>query len=399
MKNTAQKKTLSLLALVFTLAAIGVYLFLYKHHINLKLGLGASSSICNVSEKLNCDTAASSRYSELFGTPIALLGAFTSGLLLIFLLLTRYELTENSERTERFTFYISSFILAVSLVMGGISFFILKSACPFCVAAYTLALVTWILLWIAFRPDLSRFGDDLRDVVTTEKWVLGTAVSAPVLALIVNGMVLDSYGYERIRQETESSLAAWQNSPAQNLDPQQGLQFQVGQGEAQVTLVEFADFLCGHCKAAYPALHAFAKSHPDVKLVFKNFPLDGACNAAVTHQGDGKRCELSYAAYCAEKVGKKGWDTHHYIFDHQEELYTQPMPEVVAEICKQTGLDCEQLKSCMQSEDTHAAIKAMALEGEKAKIEGTPAIFMNGKSLPGGQFLPILENTYRTIKK
>ncbi|WP_413291426.1 DsbA family protein [Bdellovibrio sp. HCB337] len=399
MKNTAQKKTLVLLAIIFTVAAIGIHLYLNKHHIDLKLGTSTASSVCNVSEKLNCDTAASSPYAELFGIPMALLGAFFNGLILVFLILTRYNMTENSERTERYTFYFSSFVLLVSLVMGGISLLVLKSACPFCMATYGLSIVTWILLWMAFRPNLSYIGGDIQDMFTSEKWILGTLISVPILALLVNGMTLDSYGYQELKRTADSSFSAWQASPEQNFDLQNGLQYQSGQGEAKVTIVEFADFLCSHCKAAYPALHAFAKSHPDVKLIFKNFPLDGACNSAVTHRGDGKRCDLSYAVYCSEKVNQKGWAAHNYIFDNQEEFFSKPMDQILEGICKTTGADCAQVKTCMNSEETHEAVKKMAAEGEKAQIAGTPSVFLNGRNLPGGQFLPVLESVYRNIKK
>jgi protein-disulfide isomerase/uncharacterized membrane protein len=399
MKNTAQKKILALLALVFTLTAIGVHLYLNKHHIDLKLGVATANSICNINENLNCDAAASSRFSELFGIPMALLGAFTNGLLLIFILLGRYNLTSDNDRTERFAFYISSFIFLVSVIMGGISFFVIRVGCPFCIATYALSILTWIVLFIAYRPDLGRLPEDLRDLFTTEKWVLGLAIAVPVLALIVNNMTLDSYGYQEIKRVSENSLSTWQNAPLQNFDSENGLIFQNGSGEAKVTIVEFADFLCSHCKAAYPALHSFAKTHPDVKLIFKNFPLDGVCNTAVSHKGDGKRCELAYAALCAEKISKKGWDTHHYIFDNQESIFSKPMPEVTAEICKTTGVDCEQLKSCMNTEEIHEAVRKMASEGEKAQISGTPAIFLNNKNLPGGQLPPVLENTYREISK
>jgi len=399
MKNTAQKKILILLAMFFTLVAIGFHLYLNKHHIDLKLGIGSTTSVCNVSEKLNCDTAAASPYAELFGIPMALLGALTSGLLLVFLLISRYNLSADSDRTERITFYLASYILAVSVVMGGISLFILKSACPFCMGTYLMSLLTWIVLLVAFRPKINEFKSDIKDIFTTEKWVLWTALSVPILAALVNGMTLDSYGYHEIKKTADSSLSTWQAAPPQTFDHQLGLQFQKGQGEAKVTVVEFADYLCSHCKAAYPVLHNFAKSHPDVKFIFKNFPLDGVCNPTITHKGDGKRCELSYATYCSEKLSQKGWDAHHYIFDHQEEIFSKSTDLVVAEICKLTGADCAQLKTCMNSEETHVAIKTMAAEGDKAQISGTPAIFFNGKNLPAGQFLPVLENTYRNLNK
>lgn len=399
MKNTAQKKTLILLAMVFTLFAIGVHLYLNKHHIDLKLGVATTNSVCNVNEKLNCDTAASSPYSELFGIPMALLGAFTNGLLLVFLLLGRYNMTSDSDRTERYTFYLSTFIFVVSILMAGISAFVIHSGCPFCIATYALSILTWIVLFAAYRPDLGRLPDDMRDLFTSEKWILGFFIAIPVLALIVNNMTLDSYGYQEIKRVSQSSFSTWQAAPQQNFDLENGLRFQNGQDEAKIVIVEFADFLCSHCRTAYPALHNFTKTHPDVKLVFKNFPLDGVCNPAVTHKGDGKRCELSYAALCIEKLNKKGWDAHHYIFDNQESIFSRPTDQVIEDVCKTTGSDCAQVKACMNTEEIHEAVKKMAMEGEKAQISGTPAIFLNGKVLPGGQLPPVLESTYRAIQK
>lgn len=399
MKNTAQKKILILLALVLTLTAIGVHLYLNKHHVDLKLGIASVNSVCNVNEKLNCDAAASSPFAELFGIPMALLGAFTNGLLLIFVLLGRFNLTSDSDRTERYSFYLASFIFLVSVIMAGISLFIVKVGCPFCIATYVLSILTWIVLFIAYRPALSHLPDDVRDLFTTEKWILGLGVAIPVLALIVNNMTLDSYGYQEIKRVSESSLSTWQSSPEQNFDATNGLVYQNGSTEPKVTIVEFADFLCSHCKAAYPALHKFTQGHSDVKLVFKNFPLDGVCNPAVQHKGDGKRCELSYATLCIEKLSQKGWDAHHYIFDNQESIFSKPMDQVTEDICKATGSDCAQVKACMNTEEIHSAVSKMALEGAKAQISGTPAIFFNNKNLPGGQLPPVLESTYRAIVK
>ncbi|MGZ3748329.1 MAG: vitamin K epoxide reductase/DsbA family protein [Pseudobdellovibrionaceae bacterium] len=399
MKNTAQKKTLPLLALVFTLLTIGVHVYLNLHHINLKLGVSSANSICNVSETLNCDTAAASPYAELFGIPMALLGALTNSLLLIFLLLNRYNLTQNPERAERYSFYLSSFILCVSIFMASISLFVLKSACPFCLATYALSFLTWFTLLIAYRPNIKFFIDDLSDIFSTEKWILGCLIAIPLLGMVINNIILDSYGYEEIRRVSESSLSTWQSSPQQTFNLQTGLQFQNSQKEPKIVLVEFADFLCSHCKAAYPALHNFTKSHPDVKLIFKNFPLDGICNSAVPHKGDGKRCELSYAALCAEKLSQKGWAVHHYIFDNQESIFSKPMTEVLVDLCRESGTNCEQMKACMETEEIHEMVKKMASEGEKVQIGGTPSIFLNGKSLPGGQLPPVIESAYRNIIK
>jgi protein-disulfide isomerase/uncharacterized membrane protein len=399
MEKSSQKKSLFAVALICTIAIIGVFLYLNKHHVELKLGIGAGQSICNVSEKLNCDTAASSIYAEVFGIPIALLGAFTSGLMLVFMLLARFHMSTDTERTERYTFYISTFMVLVAVIMGSISLFILQSACPFCMASYALSLIIWLCLLGAYRPAVRHITTDLKDIFTTEKWVLGTLISVPVLSLLINNMTLDSYGYQEIKRMTQDSLNNWKSAPPQVFDFENGLQFQNGSGPAKVTVVEFADFLCPHCKAAYPSLHNFAKNHPDVKLVFKVFPLDGVCNSVIQHKGDGKRCELAYATFCSEKLAKKGWDAHNYFFDNQESLFAGDLQKSLLEFTKNAGVDYEQLQTCMNSEEVHEQVRKMTSEGEKAQISGTPSIFFNNKVLAGGQVPSVIENTYREFDK
>jgi protein-disulfide isomerase len=57
------------------------------------------------------------------------------------------------------------------------------------------------------------------------------------------------------------------------------------------------------------------------------------------------------------------------------------------------------VKQCIGSEDALNTLKRQAQEGIKAKISGTPSIFVNGKLLNGGQAIPILESVYRELKK
>lgn len=395
MKKTSRSPAFFVVAIVSVLIAIGLHLYLNKHHVDLKLGVSSETSMCNVSEKLNCDAAASSQYSEVFGIPIALLGVVANSFLLILLIIGRLRWTEDFEKTERYGFYFASFILAVSVVMGAISLFVIKVGCPFCIGTYVASIVTVIALWLALRPETHYLGDDIRDLFTTQKWVLGTLVALLALGFLVNNMILDSYGYQQIKQARDSSLNDWRSSPALSFDETAGLSFQNGSGTPKAVVVEFADFLCSHCRDAYQPMHAFTKNHPDVKLIYKPFPLDGVCNAAIHSKGDGKRCELAYAALCSEKLAKKGWDAHHYIFDNQEQIFSTPMNTVTENICKATGQDCEQLKACMNSEEVHEIVKRTAAEGEKAQIGGTPSVFFNNRSLPGGQLLPVLEHIYK----
>ncbi len=46
-----------------------------------------------------------------------------------------------------------------------------------------------------------------------------------------------------------------------------------GNPTGSVTVTEFFDYRCPYCKVAAPALPAFLKAHPSVRLVYKEFPI------------------------------------------------------------------------------------------------------------------------------
>lgn len=62
----------------------------------------------------------------------------------------------------------------------------------------------------------------------------------------------------------------------------------VGPKNAKVTVVQFFDYRCPHCKAeAAPAIQAMIKKHPDVKFVFKEFPIFGGPSVAAARTAIG----------------------------------------------------------------------------------------------------------------
>lgn len=386
---------LVLLATSFVTLLVHGYLSL--HGYNLKLGLEAGQSLCNVSTTFNCDSAAVSRYASVFGVPMALLGLITQLALLIFLFSSQWGLSRYSELLRRLTFWLAFFVAGISLVMASISIFVLGSYCPFCIVTYVLSFIS---LFAAFRYQIenpwSQISTDFSLLLTSVRWPVVILLAVPALGYVSNAIVLDSYGFGKMDLIIQDSLSQWEHSPTNDFKLDQGLVF--GNTNPKMRIVEFADFLCPHCRIAYSALHAFAQSHPDVQLIFKTFPLDAKCNKSLTHEGDGHRCKLSGSVFCAEKLFKKGWEFHNWIFDHQESLGTlDQFAKTLDEVSLLNKVSVETIKTCLNEDPTQEALLAMGLEGLKARVQGTPAIFVNGKALPRGQFLPVLEALYQKL--
>lgn len=400
-KTSRKPKNHLLLSLIATGLAIGVHAYLTQHYYELKFGAVAGQSLCNVNELLNCDAVSVSRFASLFGIPLAMWGLMTNAVLFYFIGVSHLNLVEDKDKTLRYTLMLSGITALASIVMGAISLTLMSNICIFCIAAY---LLSFIGFWGIFKstPDITSQNllADLKDVVTSERWVAGFLVAIPAFTFLGNAMYSHSKGYGEIEKMTQEKVAYWQVAPVQNFDLSLGLTApEQPRDNVKMTIVEFADFRCPHCKYAAPTLHAFLKNHPDVQLIFKPFPLDGTCNEAIKGGGDGISCGLASAVMCSEKIAKKGWAAHDYIFENQSEItQAHSLEKNIEGLASHLGLNKDQINSCIKDPSTLELIRKMAKEGEIAQIQGTPSVFVNGKLLGAGQLLPVLESVYRSLQ-
>lgn len=146
-----------------------------------------------------------------------------------------------------------------------------------------------------------------------------------------------------------------------------------GNPNAPVTIIEFADFQCPHCGEQAPHLDKFVEAHKqDVRFVFKFYVL-------------GKFPNSENAARAAIAAGKQGkfWEMHRMIFANQQRLDQQGLDS----IAKELGLDVSRLHADMQLPETQERINKDHKLGEDLKIQGTPSIYINGRSYDGHQEL------------
>jgi protein-disulfide isomerase len=150
----------------------------------------------------------------------------------------------------------------------------------------------------------------------------------------------------------------------------------VGPADAHVTVVIFSDFQCPHCRELASILATVIPEYPQVRFVFKDFPLTQihpwAESAAI-----GARC-----AYMQSPKAFAPVDTQ--IFAEQDILSAENIWEKLIYYATQAGLDPEAFKTCMSSPEAKAAVDASHQEGEALSITSTPTVFVNGHPLIGG---------------
>jgi protein-disulfide isomerase len=139
----------------------------------------------------------------------------------------------------------------------------------------------------------------------------------------------------------------------------------LGNEKAKIIITEFAEFKCTHCVAFSPVLKKLiADSNGKVRLFFKHFPLKN-------HPGT---FFSSRAAQAAHRQGKF-WEMYDLLY---QDFSKQDMEDVL-EYARALGMDVERFKKDLEDPRIEELIERDKMEGVRAKVTGTPTLFLNGK--------------------
>jgi protein-disulfide isomerase len=139
----------------------------------------------------------------------------------------------------------------------------------------------------------------------------------------------------------------------------------LGPAQAPVTLVEYGDFECPHCLAAYPVIRGLLKSLDGrVRFVFRHYPI------TVSHDHAQKAAE---AAEAAAEQGKF-WEMHDLLFRHQDALDTESLVGYAREL----GLDVERFRRELAGGVYADRVYEDLVSGQNSEVHWTPTFFLNG---------------------
>lgn len=181
------------------------------------------------------------------------------------------------------------------------------------------------------------------------------------------------------------------NAPSSNSSSGGLTQHVEGKGASGVKLVEYGDYECPYCGAAYPVIKQVVSDLGNqIYFQFRNFPL------TQIHQN------AFAGARAAEAAGlqKKFWQMHDTLYENQDPsgktgwvASSDPLNQYFVDFAKQVGLDVNLFKSDYQSSKVNDMINADLSEGNKLNIQGTPAFFLDGKqvTLPYSQGVSAVE--------
>jgi len=138
-----------------------------------------------------------------------------------------------------------------------------------------------------------------------------------------------------------------------------------GTADAAVTLVEYGDYECPYCGAAYPIIKEVqSRMGARLRFVFRNFPI------TTSHP------HAEQAAEAAEAAASQGrfWEMHDLLYENQKRLRDEDLHGYA----EQLGLDVERFDQDL-AEHAHAPrVREDFMSGVRSGVNGTPTFYING---------------------
>ena len=144
-----------------------------------------------------------------------------------------------------------------------------------------------------------------------------------------------------------------------------------GPDKPAVTMVEFSDLQCPHCKDAQPVLEKLAADFPNMRIIFQQYPL------ANSHPWAMKAAQ--YADCAGRQSNDAGWKFIAAVYENQSSIALAIADDKLKELATASGLDGEKLSACVTAPDTEIRVKKSMQLGDSVGVMGTPAIFVNGR--------------------
>lgn len=165
-----------------------------------------------------------------------------------------------------------------------------------------------------------------------------------------------------------------------------------GNKDAKVILVEYGDFQCPGCGAAFTQLKSIKETYKDqMAFVFRNFPLTSIHPNALA---------AATAAGAADKQGKF-WEMHDLLYQNQkawENLSVSQRGDAFIGYAKQLSLNTDTFKQDMSSQSVSNKISSDRALGARVKVDSTPTLFLNGQKLSNDVITSVVQSDGKLLK-
>lgn len=165
-----------------------------------------------------------------------------------------------------------------------------------------------------------------------------------------------------------------------------------GPASAPVTLVEFSDLQCPHCKEAQPTIEQLLSQAPNVRFISEQFPLQG-------HNWAFKGA--SFAVCVAQESNTAYWKFVDSVYNQQQNITESNAEEKLTELATAAGVNGKRAAACAAEPATRQKVEQNVDLGKAVGVTGTPALYINGRATNLGIPVQVLKQIvdYAAIEK
>jgi protein-disulfide isomerase len=154
-----------------------------------------------------------------------------------------------------------------------------------------------------------------------------------------------------------------------------------GAKQPVITIVDFSDLECPHCKAAHPILEKLATDFPQVRLVFQQFPLPPSL-----HPWAMKAAQY---ADCAGRMDPEAfWKFVGSVFENQGSIALATADDWLNKLATSAGLDAGKVAACAATPESDERVRKSLELGRTLDVNETPTVFINGRMVRGIANIP-----------
>ena len=385
--KTFQKSTsfnnseLTLLSLI----VIGLSLSVYAAQHQLRvIVLGKSDSYCNLSDYFSCDKTALSPYGVFLGTPQSVWGIMFFAVALVAWVWRHRNQGDAKEQSAWFFRILFTLGTLYSLRLFVLTVFVIDALCPTCFVIHLLVYAGLFVSWRHFATSQSLY-TSLR---TRRFWRIPTLCTLCIA--IATSLFLHSGPtlYQNVARLSNLRAALQERGFAQSSKPKTGFGASVlnhpdldltpdsptiGFPAAPHTLVALVDYTCPHCASLSIFLTNLEMTFPkQLRVIFKNFPLDMSCNSTLGNSPHPHGCAAAYLSYCYNQAGE-----FKAFYDRIFSIYEYDTAQVFG-VIPSKKMTLSALMACVRSEQAVVSIRRDIQLGARLKVSSTPVLFLDG---------------------
>ena len=148
--------------------------------------------------------------------------------------------------------------------------------------------------------------------------------------------------------------------------PKEGI-IQIGNDNAENTIIEFMDYFCGYCKKVHPELLEIANDREDTRIIFLQHPVLSESS------------KLLASMVVAANMQEKGLEFHNALFGVEGNLNNAKLQKIIESL----EINSAKLNIDMSKEEVKNIVDISSFMASGSGARGTPTFFINEELVIG----------------